>query len=243
MAALRAASCAACHRRRRRHALASARSSRLLSSFPSTLSLPTLKPLADGGVLGQREPHRRAQLLRRGQARRRVPHHGLPPRARPGGAHRGARAAAGVLAAARLLSGCQQLRALRNSRGRLPAACRCSPCLASLCSRPRHPPTNQSLYRASPRLRPARAGAHRAHLQHLRPPHGAGRRPRRLQLCLAGRRGGRQGGLAGRAATQGCRLASDGCDCAAALCCACPGAALHRPRRRGAPYPWPPRRR
>lgn len=29
-------------------------------------------------------------------------------------------------------------------------------------------------------------GPHRAHLQHVRPAHGAGRRPRRLQLCVAG---------------------------------------------------------
>lgn len=35
-------------------------------------------------------------------------------------------------------------------------------------------------------LLPPCAGPHRAHLQHLRPPHGAGRRPCRVQLCVAG---------------------------------------------------------
>jgi len=38
---------------------------------------------ADGGVLGQRQLHRGAVVLRRGQARLGDAHHGLPPRAQP----------------------------------------------------------------------------------------------------------------------------------------------------------------
>ena len=54
---------------------------------PTPCCFPPASPLhtADRVVLGQRQPHRRAQLLRRGQARGGVPDHGLPSRARPGG--------------------------------------------------------------------------------------------------------------------------------------------------------------
>ena len=72
----------------------SRRTHRATALPPPPLSHPLPPPLpppthTDRDLLGQRQLHRRAQLLRRGQARRRDADHGLPPRARAGGARAG----------------------------------------------------------------------------------------------------------------------------------------------------------